>query len=157
MLLARDISVKPYVPPPPPPPEDGGDGDGGGGGEGEGEDGGDEGKEDTTHGETGIQAVAKPPAFTEAKNWKDLLKTISNEDSLSVYNVVIVDPVFESYSHSTRVRFFHDVQDEKVKVKFTVEVGRPRIVIDITHPNFSSLQVCPMGFSFPFTPKTRTL
>lgn len=150
MFLARDISVMPYVPPPPPPPEDGGDGDG--------KDGGDEGKDESTHEETGIEAVVKPPAFAEAKNWKDLLKTISNEDSISVYNVVVVDPVFESYSHSTRVRFFHDVQDEKVKVKFTVEVGRPRTVIDSYSLRFlSSLQACPMGSSFPFTPKIRIL
>jgi hypothetical protein len=61
------------------------------------------------------------PPLPEAKNWKDLLKIVGDNNDLSLYNVTVADPVFEVYSHSTRLRFFHDT-DESVTVNISIEV-----------------------------------
>lgn len=69
-----------------------------------------------------ISDKTTPTAFGHANNWKDMLKVISIEDSLSIYNVVVANPVFESYAHTTRLRFFDD-SGKKVKVMISVEAS----------------------------------
>lgn len=44
----------------------------------------------------------------EAKNWQDLLEIVGRNDKLLLYNVNLVNEDFGVYTHTSRLRFFHD-------------------------------------------------
>ena len=49
------------------------------------------------------------------------MQIVGNEDTLSIYNVIVADPIFEVYSLSTRLRFDND-GSEPVTLQIGVEV-----------------------------------
>lgn len=67
---------------------------------------------DVTHGYSPIPDV---------KNWKELLQVVGENEELSLYNVIVVDPVFDIYAHTTRLKFFDD-SNSSTTINIVIEV-----------------------------------
>lgn len=57
----------------------------------------------------------------DAENWKKLLQIVGENEELSIYNVIVVDPVFDVYAHTTRLRFF-DNSNSSTTINIVIEV-----------------------------------
>ncbi|KAL6310251.1 hypothetical protein BKA93DRAFT_820700 [Sparassis latifolia] len=62
--------------------------------------------------------VTLPSARVE--NWRDLVKVVGNDPSITLYNVVFADPLSAHVTLNTRFRLFENVQ-KTVKLAFVVE------------------------------------
>ncbi|CCM06526.1 uncharacterized protein FIBRA_08799 [Fibroporia radiculosa] len=82
---------------------------------------------------------ATPHALSEkVKNWRDLVKYVGNNPTLSTYNCTFADPASLGASVTTRLRLLND-KPEGVKLVFSIEpIGIPGSGIEASFSCFGS-------------------